>query len=214
MHPLLVAARSHWVTLTLCTTFSNTSYLSACCWLGVPIPGCFFFTSIWHVFYPPHPMVSLPTSPSESQLWTHPWNPELVSPSLSLPTHLVQLLAAAVPVQLARPLVEALPASAASSDGSATATSGDDAAPPSCVGAICTEENPANAFADDLSSTVNSSIRLQRIHSILFLQLHVWNSLRLRWWWHWLSNQVIIAKHNKCLILFRTRNTRNKTQHT
>ena len=44
-----------------------------------PMPGCFsFFASIWHVFHPPHPMISMPTSPSESQLPIHPWN-QLIS---------------------------------------------------------------------------------------------------------------------------------------
>ena len=32
--------------------------------------------------------------------------------------------------------------------------SGDDAAPPSCIGAKCTSENPVKMFTDDLSSTV------------------------------------------------------------
>ena len=42
---------------------------------GLPIPGCFpFFTSIWHMFHPPHPMISMSTSPSESRLPIHPWN--------------------------------------------------------------------------------------------------------------------------------------------
>ena len=57
-------------------------HLSSCCWLrslfmgpGVPIPGCFsLFTRIWHVFHPPHPMISMPTSPPESQWPIHPWN--------------------------------------------------------------------------------------------------------------------------------------------
>ena len=36
---------------------------------GSPSPGCFsFFTSIRHVFHPPDPMISMPTSPSESRL--------------------------------------------------------------------------------------------------------------------------------------------------
>ena len=90
LQPLLFAAWSHWVALALFTTFSNTSYSSACCWLlfyhgswgpdpgcffMVPSPGCFsFFTSVWHVFHPPRPMRSMPTSPSESQLPIHPWN--------------------------------------------------------------------------------------------------------------------------------------------
>ena len=39
----------------------------------VPIPGYFtFFTAIWRVFHPPSPMISMPTSPSESQLSIHP----------------------------------------------------------------------------------------------------------------------------------------------
>ena len=49
-----------------------------CLFMGpwVQIPGCFsFFTSTWHVFHPPHPMTSMPTSPSESRLSIHPWNP-------------------------------------------------------------------------------------------------------------------------------------------
>ena len=40
-----------------------------------PNPGCLsFFTSIWHVFHPPRPMISMPTSRSESQLSIRPWN--------------------------------------------------------------------------------------------------------------------------------------------
>ena len=94
LHPLLFAARSHWVALALFTIFSNTSSLvrlllamlflhgslgpnPGCYFMGpgVPIPACFsFFTSIWHVFHPPHPVISVPTSPSESRLSIHPWN--------------------------------------------------------------------------------------------------------------------------------------------
>ena len=41
----------------------------------VPIPGCFtFFTAIWRVFHQPNPMISMPTSPSESLLLFTPWN--------------------------------------------------------------------------------------------------------------------------------------------
>ena len=42
---------------------------------GVPIPGCCsFFTSLRHVSHPPHSMISMPTSPSESRLSIHPWS--------------------------------------------------------------------------------------------------------------------------------------------
>ena len=46
---------------------------------------------------------------------------------------------------------DVLPAFAVFGNGSATSV--DDAAHP-CIGSICTEENPANLFADDLSSAV------------------------------------------------------------
>ena len=61
----------------------NSLPLLACCWLcsclfthsRVPIPGCFsFFTAIGHVFNQPDPMISMPTSPSESLLLFTPWN--------------------------------------------------------------------------------------------------------------------------------------------
>ena len=87
------AAWSHWVALTIFTTFSNTPYLSACCWprsfphgSGVPtlalspwvlgsqpLAVFSFFRSLWHVFRPTHPTFSMPTSPSESRLSIHPW---------------------------------------------------------------------------------------------------------------------------------------------
>ena len=71
LHPLLFDVRSHWIALALFTTFSNTSSLVRLP-LGMlfchgslgPIPGCFsFFTAIWHVFHPPHPMTSMPLLP-------------------------------------------------------------------------------------------------------------------------------------------------------
>ena len=46
---------------------------------------------------------------------------------------------------------DVLPATAMSENSS---TSVDDAAPPSCTGAISTSENQINMFTDDLSSTV------------------------------------------------------------
>ena len=67
----------------------------ACCWhcsffcsRVLATPGCFikwvlgsqslavllFFTAIWCVFHQPNPMISMPTSPSESLLLFNPWN--------------------------------------------------------------------------------------------------------------------------------------------
>ena len=48
-----------------------------CLFMGsrVPIPGCFtFFTAIWLVFHQLNPMISMPTSPSESLLLFNPQN--------------------------------------------------------------------------------------------------------------------------------------------
>ena len=52
----------------------HSSVLSACSCHGSwgPNPGCFF--TIWHVLHPPHPTISMLTSPSESRLPIHPRN--------------------------------------------------------------------------------------------------------------------------------------------
>ena len=80
------------------TEFLRELFVFACCWhcsslftgsrvpslpfpgclsmgFRVPIPGCFaFFTAVWRVLHQPNPMISMPTSPSESLLLFTPWN--------------------------------------------------------------------------------------------------------------------------------------------
>ena len=80
LHPLLFSLfrLSCFVTLG-CTV---KLFVFACCWLcscfmgsRVPTPGSFtFFTPFGACIIQPNPMISMPTSPSESLLLFNPWN--------------------------------------------------------------------------------------------------------------------------------------------
>ena len=91
LHPLLFAARSHWVALALFCTFSNTSPLVRLLlttpffhgsWLqpwqfqhgSQSMAVCLSSQPFWHVFHPPHSKTSMPIYPSKSRSPIHPWN--------------------------------------------------------------------------------------------------------------------------------------------